>query len=117
VHTSFVTPYRKVTRRLAAAGIELEEQSADAQTRFLHNLSAIAAASGLELITCSQPGFPVRRCIDGELLASLHPTGEPCRTDRARGQRSRCGCTASLDIGRYLPCPNRCLYCYAHPAA
>ena len=117
VHTSFVTPYPKVTRRLAAAGIELEEQSADAQTRFLHNLSAIAAASGLELITCSQPGFPVRRCIDGELLASLHPTGEPCRTNRARGQRELCGCTASLDIGRYLPCPNRCVYCYAHPAA
>jgi len=117
VHTSFVTPYRKVTRRLTAAGIELEEQSADAQTRFLHELAAVAAEAGLELITCSQPGFPRRRCVDGELLTSLHPTGEPCRTDRARGQRELCGCTASLDIGRYLPCPNRCLYCYAHPAA
>ena len=116
VHTSFVTPYRKVLRRLAAAGVQLDTPSPDQQRDFLQSLSTLAAELGLGLITCSQPGFPVRRCIDGELLISLHPTHAPCRTDRARGQRDLCGCTTSLDIGRYLPCPNRCLYCYAHPA-
>jgi hypothetical protein len=115
VHTSFVTPYPKVTRRLAAAGVRLEEQSAEEQARFLHDLSAAAAELGLQLLTCSQPGFPMTRCIDGALLTSLHPTQAPCRTDRARGQRELCGCTASRDLGRYLPCPNRCLYCYAQP--
>jgi len=105
-----------VTRRLAAAGTELVAQTADERTRFLQQLSALAAELGMELITCCQPGLPPRRCIDGELLTALHPTGAPCRTDRARGQRDLCGCTASLDLGRYLPCPNRCLYCYAHPA-
>ena len=116
VHTSFVTMYPKVTRRLAAAGIEADEYDADSRRDFLAQLTAAAADLGLALQTCCEPGFPVQRCIDGDLLQQLHPTAEPCRTDRARGQRDLCGCTASLDIGRYLPCPNRCLYCYAHPA-
>jgi len=115
VHTSFVTPYPKVVRRFAAAGIELETQPAEEKQAFLQELGAVAAQQGMKLLTCCEPGFPRQRCIDGELLASLHPAGEPCRTDRAKGQRADCGCTASLDIGRYLPCPNRCLYCYAHP--
>lgn len=116
VHTSFVSLYPKVVRRLAAAGIELEARDADEEQRFLGRLAEEAAARGMELLTCCQPGFPRQRCIDGELLVRLHPTGEACRTDRARGQRDLCGCTASLDIGHYLPCPSRCLYCYARPA-
>lgn len=116
VHTSFLTPYPKVTRRLEAAGVRLERPGADEQLAFLGQVSQEAQDLGLELITCAQPGFPRRRCIDGELLTALHPAGMACRTDRARGQRELCGCTASLDLGRYLPCPNRCLYCYARPA-
>ncbi len=71
----------------------------------------------MEMLTCCEPSLPVQRCIDGALLARLHPTGEPCKTERARGQRKLCGCTVSLDVGHYLPCPNGCVYCYAHPAA
>jgi DNA repair photolyase len=116
VHTSFVTIYAKVRRRLGTRGISFEEIDAAAQQAALQGLSAAAAEHGLGLVTCAQPGFPMQRCIDGDLLTALHPTQEPCRTDRAAGQRALCGCTASLDIGRYLPCPNQCLYCYAHPA-
>jgi hypothetical protein len=116
VHASFVTLYPKVVRRLAAAGVEVDELSTEARQSFLAELSTAACERGLALVTCCEPGFPRQRCIDGDLLAALHPTQEPCRKDRARGQRERCGCTVSLDIGHYLPCPNRCLYCYAHPA-
>jgi hypothetical protein len=116
VHTSFVTLYPKVIRRLAAAQVEIEEFGPDDRRDFLTQLSAAAAAFGMKLITCCEPGFPRQRCIDGALLRDLHPAQEPCRTDRARGQRGLCGCTVSLDIGAYLPCPNQCLYCYAHPA-
>ncbi len=116
VRTSFATIYPKVARRLAAAGVQAEEFAAEARREFLGRLREAAGRWGLELITCCEPGFPIGRCIDGELLSALHPTGEPCRRDRARGQRELCGCTHSLDIGRYLPCPNGCLYCYAHPA-
>lgn len=117
VHVSFVTMYPKVVRRLAARGVEFEEQSSEKRREFLAQLGAAAAEFGLEVQTCCEPGFPSQGCIDGRLLSELHPAREPCRTDRARNQRKLCGCTASLDIGRYLPCPNRCLYCYAHPAS
>ncbi len=117
VHVSFVTMYRKVARRLAARGVEFEEHSSERRREFLAQLASVAAEAGLEVQTCCEPGFPIQHCIDGRLLRQLHPTTEPCRTDRAREQRDLCGCTVSLDIGRYLPCPNRCLYCYAHPAS
>ena len=117
VHTSFVTMYRKVIRRLAGEGVEFDEYAGRERGDHLAQLAEAAEEVGMQLVTCCEPGFPMRRCIDGELLTELHPTREPCRTDRARGQRELCGCTASLDVGRYLPCPNRCLYCYAHPAA
>ena len=116
VHISFATMYRKVVRRLAQAGMEFEEYAAEARHQFISALAEEAGRLDMQLITCCQPGFPMQRCIDGELLAALHPANEPCRTERARGQRELCGCTVSLDIGRYLPCPNRCLYCYARPA-
>ncbi|MFB3881454.1 MAG: DUF1848 family protein [Armatimonadota bacterium] len=115
VHTSFATIYRKVVRRIAQTGMEFEGYSAEERRRFISALAEEAGRLDMQLITCCEPGFPMQRCIDGELLAALHPDREPCPTDRARGQRGLCGCTVSLDIGRYLPCPNRCLYCYAHP--
>jgi hypothetical protein len=117
VHSSFVTVYPKVQRRLASRQVELHLPDRERRLLWIRDLSAAAAEVGLRLVTCCEPGFPRQRCINGELLMQLHPTREPCRTDRARGQRQLCGCTASLDIGRYLPCPNRCLYCYAHPAS
>ncbi len=117
VRTSFVTIYRKVAQRLAKTGVELAAYAPERRQSFLSQLTSAAGEMGLELVTCCEPGFPIRRCIDGELLSRLHPREEPCRIDRARGQRELCGCTASLDVGRYLPCPNGCLYCYAHPAS
>ncbi len=117
VHTSFVTIYPKVVRRLAAAGVRADDHHPEARRAFLDRLTAAARGIGLTLQTCCEPARPIQRCIDGDLLQHLHPTNEPCPTDRARGQRKLCGCTRSLDIGRYLPCPNRCLYCYAHPAS
>jgi len=117
VHTSFVTLYPKVVRRFAAAGIQAAQPPPEEAEKFLQYLGAAAADVGMRLLTCCESAFGRQRCIDGDLLMELHPAHEPCRTDRARGQRELCGCTASLDIGRYLPCPNRCLYCYAHPAA
>jgi DNA repair photolyase len=115
VHTSFVTLYPKVVRRLAAAGVKVEEMPPEERPALLEGLSAAAQSLGMALTTCCEPAHGRRRCIDGDLLTALHPAHEPCRTDRAKGQRDLCGCTASLDVGSYLPCPNRCLYCYAHP--
>lgn len=116
VHTSFVTLYPKVLRRFAAAGLVPSEPSREEQEEFLAQMACCAGALGMQVLTCNQPGFPRRACIDGELLTRLHPLGEPCSTRRARGQRKLCGCTESYDLCHYLRCPNGCLYCYAQPS-
>jgi hypothetical protein len=115
VHVSFVSMYAKVVKRLAKAGIEFTVYQEQDRRQLLLELTEAASQRGLQLLTCCEPGFPRQRCINGELLSLLHPEGEACRTDRAAGQRDGCGCTVSLDIGRYLPCPGQCVYCYAHP--
>jgi DNA repair photolyase len=116
VHTSFVCLYRKVARRLQETGLEFEDHPPAERQEFLSELEKLAGELEMRLMTCCEPGRPRQKCIDGELLMELHPSGEPCLTDRAKGQRELCGCTVSLDVGRYLPCPNQCVYCYAHPA-
>ena len=126
VRTSFVTLYPKVVRRLAAAGLAPRDFTLEERVRLLAGMGEIAASLGMQLLTCCEPlgvcppgkpGFPRQACIDGRLLARLHPQREPCSQRRARGQRPLCGCTESFDVGHYLRCPNGCLYCYAQPAS
>jgi len=67
------------------------------------------------MLKCYKPGWPVSHCIDGELLTYLHPKGYRASTKHPAGQKNGCGCTASLDIGRYYACPHGCVYCYGNP--
>jgi hypothetical protein len=114
--TSFMEHYPKVVSRLQKHGFHCREFSTERRRNIITALSRIAAQAGGILYTCAVPGFPVSKCIDGELLARLHPKGEPCRVDKAPGQRKLCGCTHSVDIGWYdMTCCSGCLYCYAQP--
>jgi len=70
---------------------------------------------GIKVFGCCVPRMPVSRCIDGELLTVLHPKLLHASIEKAKGQRSLCGCTESWDIGWYNPCPGGCLYCYGRP--
>jgi len=115
VSISWMQEYRKVIRNLAKRGyapIRLSPQRWRAELAYLQD---IAAAHAITLHGCCVPGMPRSRCIDGGLLTRLHPTGEPCSTARAKGQRELCGCTESLDVGWYEPCRHGCVYCYANP--
>ncbi|WP_243137654.1 DUF1848 family protein [Desulfofundulus thermobenzoicus] len=114
--TSFMEAYPKVYARLKAHGFKAIGLSPGAKQRVINHLSAMVRERGGTLYTCAVPGFPISRCIDGELLTRLHPQGERCRMDKAAGQRALCGCTHSVDIGWYnMRCPSGCLYCYANP--
>ena len=114
--TSWASPYKKVIRRMQQKGFVLKPVSTEEQKIQAHEMEKIAGHLGMKLFYCSMEGFPRSRCIDGELLNNLHPGKLSCSTRKAKGQRTRCGCTESIDIGWYtLKCGHGCLYCYAEP--
>ncbi|MBI4831623.1 MAG: DUF1848 family protein [Candidatus Lindowbacteria bacterium] len=115
--TSWMSPYKKVLARLRAHGVAEEPISHEQQKEELEWLTVRAKEFSIMLHGCCVPGMPVSRCIDGELLSRLHLEKLPCSVKKAKGQRDTCGCTESLDIGWYNPCPHGCIYCYANPAS
>ena len=111
---SWVSPYKKVLNRLAKNGWRLASSTLRERKTQAEELNRIAQKYGMKLYFCSMEGFPVSQCIDGALLSQIHPDGLECSKEKAKGQRSLCGCTHSLDIGWYsLRCRNGCVYCYA----
>jgi hypothetical protein len=114
--TSWASPYKKVIRRMQQKGFVLRPLSSEEQKIQAYELEKIAGHFGMKLFYCSMEGYPRSRCIDGELLNNLHPEKLSCSTRKAKGQRTLCGCTESIDIGWYtLKCGHGCLYCYAEP--
>jgi len=113
---SWVSPYKKVIARLAKKSWYLAPRALEQRLDQARTLTQIGREHGMSLNFCCMEGFPVSRCIDGELLSEIHPDGLICSKEKARGQRPLCGCTRSLDIGWYsLRCQHGCLYCYACP--
>jgi len=105
----------------------------------LARLASIAAAHGMRCVSCAEPfdlaplGVEPGACVDAELIGRLfgdartgpdapaaaapgrHTLGERRRpAARDPGQRPRCRCAPSADIGEYGACPAGCAYCYAN---
>jgi hypothetical protein len=115
VFTSWVQLYRKVNSRLKRHQIQPLSLEAGQWQQEAENILTLAREFGLRIHGCCVPQWPASRCIDGGLLTALHPRGYSAPLRKARGQRQKCGCTESRDIGWYNPCPHGCLYCYANP--
>jgi hypothetical protein len=116
--TSICSLYPKVLKRFRDHGrCEPVELSVSERAALRARMKEIAKKENFDLPWCCDPDEPAARCINGELLTRLHPRGIPAPTDPAAGQRERCGCTRSWDIGWYNQiCRGGCLYCYASPA-
>ncbi len=115
VTVSWMSLYRKVSRRLERAAIAPVHVDRGTWAREAAYLLRVARRLGVRLHGCCVSGWDRSACIDGRLLTRLHPRREPCSVARAKGQREICGCTDSVDIGWYVPCAHGCVYCYAEP--
>ncbi|TCD47163.1 DUF1848 domain-containing protein [Chlorobium sp. N1] len=117
---SFVDDYRKIRRRMQAIGAL--EPDAGQMAAVAGGCARIASECGMELSACSESldfnalGVRPGRCVDRELLrriAGLAEEGMRGGRKKDPGQRPRCGCAPSRDIGTYGTCSHRCIYCYA----
>jgi len=115
VSISWMSVYDKVIKRLQKHNIAAISITEERRRNEASCIEQIARQYGLTIHWCCVPGFPVSKCIDGELLTRLHPLGWSCTTEKAGGQREFCGCTKSWDIGWYHQCVHGCLYCYGNP--
>lgn len=120
---SFAQWYRKCIARSAKRNFKYHDPLDEEKLEAVRWLASSAEKVGIKLQSCAAakwaqvPGIAPGRCVDGELLSGLHPTGEPAETGKDRTQREECGCTPSIDIGSYAQvCPGKCVYCYAAPA-
>jgi len=124
VVVSLLEPYRRALRRLRpleaeGLGLELAPLSSPSARAMLAELPAAAAGAGMRIQSCAAPaglaelGIPAGACVDAALLAALFGLSLPGGKDP--GQRPRCLCARSRDIGRSGTCPAGCLYCYASP--
>ena len=132
-----IDKYPRVRRNLASAGISgIREFSGEEIRQFASGLSHLNEQWGLEIQACGEAvdlsGYGICRgeCISFDLLAREF-SGDPILMEFLRppagtdlegkrrselkdpGQRGRCGCIVSKDIGCYSTCIHGCRYCYA----
>lgn len=116
ITVSWVELYTKVRSRLAKQEIKAVVPSEKEQERERDYLLQECDTNSVKLLGCCVEGLESSRCVDGALFSRLHPLGLRCSVAKAKGQRSLCTCTESLDIGWYTACSHGCIYCYANPS-
>jgi len=107
--------HQKVDRRFKKIGCEILSPNRKERQQTEVWFKKIAKKFNINIFACCVPGFPVSKCINGELLQTLHDKNLP--TDlRQPKRRDLCGCTNSIDIGGWPPkkCNSGCEYCYAN---
>ncbi len=130
-----ISRYPRVKRNLAAAGFSgIREPSADEVTAIAEGLAELNDGWGLDIQVCGEEtdlsiwGIQKAACISYDILLRefpddrllmdfLSPGEDPAQRRKELkdpGQRKRCGCVVSKDIGHYSTCMHHCRYCYAN---
>ena len=113
---SFLEFYAKSIRNLKDLNVERIHEPA--MQEIAGKFMDISRTHGLRLETCAEeidltdPGIANGKCIDDRRIAKI--TGREFSVKKAQGQRKKCGCVSSIDIGAYNSCSHNCLYCYAN---
>ena len=108
--------YHKVLQRFCKLGLTLMPPDDVERDNMKVWLEQLSNQYGVNIYSCSTPGFPKSSCIDGTLLEQLHDNHLPT-SQELQGHRALCGCTKSTDLGGWPPkaCGTGCLYCYSNP--
>ena len=113
---SFIDTYAKIQKRLESQGIRplMPHEMHSIGKMFVH----IAGKNNIEIVSCAEGidladiGIQHGKCIDDKLISEI--IGMEIDAEKDGTQRKECGCVASIDIGAYNTCNNKCLYCYAN---
>jgi hypothetical protein len=106
--------YQKVEGRFKAMGCSIIKTTEKERSTLGIWLKELEDKYGVRIHACCVPGFPDSKCVDGEVLASLHDEIIPVNLTQQR-KREKCACTHTIDVGGWPPktCYSGCEYCYA----
>ncbi|GIV08965.1 MAG: hypothetical protein KatS3mg019_1056 [Fimbriimonadales bacterium] len=113
------THYRKIQSRIrisASNGLHFQKWQ-DKFGDFVRQLATNAQKFGMEIQSCAEDidlspyGVPPGKCVDDDLIKRVF--GIDVSHCKDKGQRGKCGCVKSRDIGMYDTCLFGCVYCYA----
>lgn len=118
---SFVDLYKKARARLtklegekAVRPLDMNKENCNRIAFLINEISqryGMTIQSCAEEIDLSAAGIKPGPCIDSDYINGIFNLEIPYKKDP--GQRKRCLCSQSIDIGAYNTCGYRCLYCYA----
>ncbi len=119
---SFVDLYKKVQSRLTKLANEKNVRFFDMDRNTCSRLASGLEETGknceMEIQSCaeeivlSSSGVMPGACIDSAYINKIFKLEIPFKKDP--GQRKKCLCSRSIDIGAYNTCGYRCPYCYAN---
>lgn len=113
---SFLDLYKNTERNIKPLQISI--MSKEQEIELLERFAGIAAEFGIYIDTCAEKtdtgelNISHAHCIDKDRFERIGKF--KLSVDKDPNQREECGCAASIDIGAYNTCNNRCLYCYAN---
>ena len=128
--TSFMDPYPKIEKRLAALpGFSFCDPQLKTKKEIILKMEQALTAAKINLKLCCEKevldALPVSTsvtesaCIPNDLLVELFGGTLSLKKDTGQRIQKGCGCKVSVDVGSYHlhPCYHNCLFCYANPTS
>jgi hypothetical protein len=128
--TSFMDPYPKIEKRLAALpGFSFYDPPLKIKRQIVLEMAKHLDTGNISLKLCCEKdvrdalpkstSVEQSACIPNDLLVEIYGGNLTLKKDTGQRIQKGCGCSLSVDIGSYQqqPCYHNCLFCYANPSS